>query len=82
MNKLLLYTKPDCHLCDEMKDVISDVKREVNFDFEEINIKQNELFYEKFKEKIPLLMMNGRLIAKYYIDKEKLRKLVTTEQKL
>jgi glutaredoxin len=82
MNKLLLYTKPDCQLCDEMKDVISDVKREVNFDFEEINIKQNELFYEKLKEKIPLLMMNGRLIAKYYIDKEKLRKLVTTEQKL
>lgn len=82
MNKLLLYTKPDCHLCDEMKDVISVVKREVNFDFEEINIKQNELLFEKFKEKIPLLMMNGRLIAKYYIDKEKLRKLITAEQEL
>jgi len=82
MNKLLLYTKPDCHLCDEMKDVISVVKREVNFDFEEINIKQNELLFEKFKEKIPLLMMNGRLIAKYYIDKEKLRKLIITEQEL
>ena len=78
MNKLLLYTKPDCHLCDEMKDVISVVKREVNFDFEEINIKQNELLYEKFKEKIPLLMMNGRLIAKYYIDKEKLLKIISS----
>lgn len=51
MNKLLLYTKPDCHLCDEMKDVISDVKREVNFDFEEINIKQNELFFMKSLKK-------------------------------
>ncbi len=78
MNKLILYTKPACHLCNEMKDEISNLKRIVNFDFEEVNIKQNELLYEKYKEKIPLLMMNGRMIAKYYIDKEKLLKIISS----
>ena len=72
MKKMILYSKPDCHLCDEMKNVIANIKRESEFDFEEINIEFNETLLDKYKEKIPVLMLNGRMIAKYRISKEKL----------
>ena len=78
MNKMILYTKPVCHLCDEMKYVIANLKKESEFDFEEINIELNETLFDKYKEKIPVLMLNGRMIAKYHISEEKLLQILTS----
>lgn len=78
MKKMILYSKPDCYLCDEMKDVIANLKKESDFEFEEINIELNEILFDKYKEKIPLLMLNGRMIAKYRIPREKLFKILTS----
>jgi len=77
MKKMILYTKPVCHLCDEMKNVLFNLKKEVDFEFEEVNIEQNEVLFEKYKEKIPVLIMNGNMIAKYRITKENLLRLIT-----
>lgn len=65
-----------------MKDIILNLKSEVNFDFEEFNIEQNEFLHKKYREKIPVLMLNGRMIAKYRIDKNKLVKLLKTNLNL
>lgn len=78
MKKMILYSKPDCYLCDEMKDVIANLKKESDFEFEEINIELNEILFDKYKEKIPVLMLNGRMIAKYRIPREKLFKILTS----
>jgi len=78
MKKMILYSKPDCYLCDEMKNVIANLKKESEFDFEEINIELNEILFDKYKEKIPVLMLNGRMIAKYRITREKLFKILTS----
>ena len=75
---MILYSKPDCYLCDEMKNVIANLKKESEFDFEEINIELNEILFDKYKEKIPVLMLNGRMIAKYRITREKLFKILTS----
>ena len=61
-----------------MKDVIANLKKESDFDYEEINIELNETLFDKYKEKIPVLMLNGRMIAKYRISKEKLFKILTS----
>lgn len=61
-----------------MKNVIANLKKESEFDFEEINIELNEILFDKYKEKIPVLMLNGRMIAKYSITREKLFKILTS----
>ncbi|MEO8210089.1 MAG: glutaredoxin family protein [bacterium] len=74
MTKLILYTKPSCHLCDEMKIILRSMKKDLEFDLEEFNIETDERLYEKYKEKIPVLMIDNRIFAKFRLKEEKLRR--------
>ncbi len=76
MHKIIFYTKYGCHLCDEMKEVLKKVRSEIKFDLEEVNIENDNELFEKYKVKIPLLMINGKIFAKYRIDEAKLRKKI------
>ncbi|HMS35489.1 MAG TPA: glutaredoxin family protein [Ignavibacteria bacterium] len=77
MKNLILYTKPECHLCDEMKVDIKALKEEFKFDLEEVNIENDPVLFEKYKVKIPVLIFEGRIIAKYSIDKTKILKILS-----
>ena len=76
MNKLTLYTKPGCHLCDEMKQVLNDLPGDIKIIIEEVNIETETSLREKYKYKIPVLILNGRVIAKYRTDRERLIRIL------
>ena len=76
MNKLILYTKPGCHLCDEMKQVLNDLPGDIKIIIEEVNIETETSLREKYKYKIPVLTLNGRVIAKYRTDRERLIRIL------
>ena len=69
----MIFTKPGCHLCDVMKKDIMNLKDEFNFNFIEVNIINDKLLFERYKDKIPVLEINGRMFAKFKIDLNKLR---------
>lgn len=77
MKRLILYTKPDCHLCDVMKAELTELKKEFDFSLEEVNIETDKNSFEKYKEKIPVLMLQGRMLAKYKLNKTLLLKKLT-----
>lgn len=76
MNKLTLYTRPGCHLCDEMKQVLNDLPGDIKIIIEEVNIETETSLREKYKYKIPVLILNGRVIAKYRTDRERLIRIL------
>lgn len=49
------------------------LKDEFNFKFIEVNIINDKLLFERYKNKIPVLEINGRMFAKFKIDLDKLR---------
>ena len=53
---LQLLTRPGCHLCEEMKELLKDLSDEVNVSVEEIDITGNKNFERKFGSEIPVLM--------------------------
>lgn len=73
MTELVIYSKPDCHICDEMKRIIYKIKSDISFDLKEVNITEDDFFFKKYKDKIPVLTINGRLFAKFRFDEKKLR---------
>lgn len=79
MAKITLYTKLNCKLCSEMKKVIQKIKSETDFVYEEVYIENDINAFEKYKEKIPVLMIDGRIFAKYRVDEEKLREKIKTD---
>ena len=65
MKVVTLYSKPDCHLCDLVKQVISDVARRRRFRLEVRNILVDASDYERFHEAIPVVAVDGLEIARY-----------------
>ena len=74
MTRVQIYSKPGCHLCDEAKAVLERVRRSVPFDLEEINIEGSAEHFERYKEEIPVVFINGRKAFKYHVEEAALRR--------
>ena len=70
--RVTLYTKPECGLCDEVKEVIEIVRRRRPFDVELRNILENLDEYEKYKHDIPVILLDGVEIARHRMTEEQL----------
>jgi thiol-disulfide isomerase/thioredoxin len=77
MVQLTLYSRPGCHLCDEMKATVSRVSETVQLAVEEIDISTNPDLERRYGEDIPVLLVEGRKVAKYRITVEELLRVVT-----
>jgi orotidine-5'-phosphate decarboxylase len=74
--RVTLYSRPGCHLCDEMKAVVTRAGTRVRFRLDEIDISGNTELEDRYGTEIPVLLIDGRKAAKYRITEEELiRKL-------
>jgi glutaredoxin len=71
---LTLYTRPGCHLCDEMKDVVEPVARDYACTLEEIDISGDAALEGRFGQEIPVLFVDGRKAFKYHLTERELRR--------
>ncbi|MFZ5469199.1 MAG: glutaredoxin family protein [Myxococcota bacterium] len=67
-----IYSKPNCPLCDEAKEVLEKVQRRVPFRLREIDIESDPVLYEAFKYDIPVVFVDGRKAFKHRVDAEAL----------
>jgi len=54
-----ILTKNDCSLCDDMKEVVNRVVTDYPLKLVMTDIESDPALYEKFKERIPVLKING-----------------------
>ncbi len=75
--QLTLIGKPDCHLCDVAQGVIDEVLGElddvIDVTIEKRSILDDSELYDKYWEKIPVLLIDGDEHAHWRIDAVKLR---------
>ena len=81
--RLTLYSRPGCHLCDEMKTVVARVASRANVALEKVNIEGDADLEDRYGLEVPVLMIDGRKAAKYRVTEgeleEKLRRRPTPE---
>jgi glutaredoxin len=70
---LQLFSRPGCHLCDEMKAVVQPLAREIGAVLEEIDIADNPALESEYALQIPVLLINGRKAFKYRLTERELR---------
>lgn len=86
MLALTLYSRPGCHLCDDMKAVVTAVVARVSrgraepIAMEEVDISTDPALEERYGLDIPVLMLNGRKIAKYRITEAELTRALDARQ--
>ncbi len=56
-----------------MKVIINKVRNEYAFDLKESDIESDPELNRKYKDKIPVLLINGKLFAKYRVSEIKLK---------
>ena len=77
--RLLLYTRRDCCLCEEMKSTLSQVADQVSFALEEIDVDTSPVLQEKYGNEVPVLFINGRKAFKYRLTSVELEQRLRRE---
>lgn len=70
--RLVLYSKPGCHLCDEMKHLIDRVATRIDLELEVVDISTDPALQDRYGLEIPVLLIDGRKAAKYRVTEREL----------
>ncbi len=79
--ELLLYTRKDCCLCDEMKNVISQVVNASAVVLSEIDVDSVPDLRDRYGSEVPVLFINGRKAFKYRVTPSELVKRIRQESR-
>ena len=73
--QVTIYSKPSCHLCDDMKAIVRRVVgARADVSLEEIDISGDPILFDRYGLEVPVLMIDGRKFAKYRVIEEELRR--------
>ena len=75
---LTLYSRPGCHLCDDMKALVRRVMQSSThqISMEEVDISTDPELERRYGVEIPVLLVNGAKAAKYRVTENELRRIL------
>jgi glutaredoxin len=73
-SRLVLYARPDCHLCDEARAGLEGLLADgLSFQLEEIDIESDDGLLRRFLERIPVIELDGEIVSELFLDADALR---------
>ena len=59
MTMITLYSKAGCHLCDDARGHLEDLAADHEIDIEEIDIRSDLVLFERYRYRIPVILVDG-----------------------
>ena len=76
---VVLYARPDCHLCDEARAGLERLLADgVSFELEEVDIDSDDELLKRYLERIPVVELNGEVVSELWLDADGLRARIST----
>jgi hypothetical protein len=72
--EVTFYTKAGCHLCEEARDMLEDIAALTTYELMEIDIRSNPTIFEKYRYRIPVILINNETIIEGRIEFRELAK--------
>ena len=69
---LILYTRPDCHLCEAAKAALREVSVGIPFEIEERDVDDDPGWTAAFSDDVPVGVIDGRKVFKHRVDANRL----------
>jgi glutaredoxin len=68
MHEVLVYSRPGCHLCDEVKQTLAQVQGQADFAWRDVDIDTDPELRQKYNDEVPVVFIDGRKAFKYRMD--------------
>jgi glutaredoxin len=81
MARVVLYSRPGCHLCDDARTVISRVCEQLGATYEEVDITTSPALVEEFGEQVPVTFVDGAQHDFWRVDERRLRAALADRQR-
>jgi glutaredoxin len=79
MTDVVVYSRPGCHLCEEVVEQIVALHDEgYRFDLHEVDIESNELLLRRHLERIPVVEVDGIEVSELILDRAALEARLDT----
>ena len=75
--RVVLYSKPGCHLCEEMKEEIDGAGCSDLYELDEVNIEDDPDLFARYRYEIPVLSVNGIEAFRYHLRADEFRNYLT-----
>ncbi|HEU5045620.1 MAG TPA: glutaredoxin family protein [Nocardioidaceae bacterium] len=75
--RVLLYSRPGCHLCDAARQVVQTVCAELGEQLTEVDITTSAELQREYGELIPVTLVDGRRHDFWRVDPDRLRAALT-----
>ncbi len=72
-NRITLYGKPGCHLCDDARAVVERVCADLGTSYDEVDITTSPELMRVYGEQIPVTFVDGRQHDFWRVDERRLR---------
>jgi glutaredoxin len=68
MHDVVVYSRKGCHLCDIVKQTLTHVQGDADFEWREVDIDVDPELREKYNDEVPVVFIDGRKAFKYRMD--------------
>ena len=72
-NRITLYGKPGCHLCDDARAVVERVCADLGTSYDDVDITTSPELMQVYGEQIPVTFVDGRQHDFWRVDERRLR---------
>jgi hypothetical protein len=70
---ITVYSKPDCHLCDEAILALRRIQSDFVFDLQECDITAEDALHRAYFDRIPVVEMDGEELCEYVVQEALVR---------
>jgi len=68
MHDVVVYSRKGCHLCDVVKETLTQFQGDADFQWREVDIDADPELRVKYNDQVPVVFIDGRKAFKYHMD--------------
>ena len=69
MHDVVIFSRKGCHLCDVIKQIVTESEGDADFQWRELDIDADHELRMQFNDEVPVVFIDGRKAFKYRMDK-------------
>jgi glutaredoxin len=73
MNRIVVYTKPGCHLCEDACAAVARIADDIGTTWEARDISGDDKLMAQWAEYVPVILVDGKVHGWFRVDEKRLR---------